>query len=90
MRDQLREFINEFVDGCGIEPPFYLLSIGSNGSIIVTHLPADGGTEHVCERIVEPGLVTPIVLAVISMDGDGASARIVKGDHGLRLLPALH
>jgi hypothetical protein len=38
----LSEFIAEFLDGCGIEPPFYLVSISADGSVNVTHWPAIG------------------------------------------------
>lgn len=37
--DQQRfaEFIADFVERCGIEPPFHLVAIGSNGAVSVSH-----------------------------------------------------
>ena len=70
----------EFINGCGIVPPFYLVFISTNGSVIVTHWSAVGEVHDVCERLHEIA-VLPIVLAVISLDGRCASARIVGGDH---------
>jgi len=29
--------IAEFIERCGIEPPFYLVAIGSNGAVCVSH-----------------------------------------------------
>lgn len=79
-QDDLSDFVTEFINGCGIEPPFYLVSISTNGSVIVTHWSAVGEVHDVCERLHEIA-VLPIVLAVISLDGRCASARIVGGDH---------
>jgi hypothetical protein len=79
-QDDLSDFVTEFINGCGIESPFYLVSISTNGSVIVTHWSAVGEVHDVCERLHEIA-VLPIVLAVISLDGRCASARIVGGDH---------
>ena len=50
----------EFINGCGIEPPFYLVFISTNGSVIVTHWSAVGEVHDVCERLHEIA-VLPIV-----------------------------
>jgi hypothetical protein len=84
--DPLSDFIAEFLDGCGIEPPFYLVSISSNSSVYVTHWPVVGQVHEVCAHRLDEDMVLPIVLTVVSLDGRGASARIEKGDHGPRLL----
>jgi hypothetical protein len=82
----LSEFITEFLDGCGIEPPFYFVAISTNGYVLVTHWPAVGEVQEVCERIPEELAMLPIVFSVISLDGRGASARIEVTDDGPRLL----
>ena len=79
------EFIAEFLDGCGIEPPFDLVSISTNGSVHVTHWPAVGEVHEVCMRLLK-FVVLPIVLTVISLDGRGATARIEEGENGPRLM----
>jgi hypothetical protein len=37
-QDQQRfaKFVSDFIDGCGIEPPLYVLAIGSNGAVSVS------------------------------------------------------
>lgn len=82
----LSDFIAEFLDGCGIEPPFFFVSIAINGSIMITQFSDIGEQQEVSERIIEPGFAVPMVLTVISLDGRAASARIVKGDHGRQLM----
>jgi hypothetical protein len=32
-QDDLSDFVTEFINGCGIEPPFYLVSISTDGSV---------------------------------------------------------
>jgi hypothetical protein len=81
----LSEFIAEFLDGCGMERPFYLVSISKDGSVNVTHWSDVGEKRDICERVNEL-MVLPIVLTVISLDGRGASTRIVADDDGVRLM----
>ena len=85
-QDALSDFIAEFFDGCGIEPPFFFVAIASNGSVVITQFSDIGEQQDVCERVIEPGFALPIVLTVISLDGRGASARIVNDDLGMRLM----
>lgn len=47
-QDDLSDFVTEFINGCGIEPPFYLVSISTDGSVIVTHWSAVGEVHDVC------------------------------------------
>jgi hypothetical protein len=82
----LSDFIAEFLDGCGIKPPFYLVSISTNGMVYVTHWPAVGEVHEVCEHTPDEFTILPIVLTVISLDGRGASARIEASDDGPRLM----
>jgi hypothetical protein len=85
--EELSEIVADFLDKCGIEPPFYLVSISTNGFVIVNHWPAVGEVdEEVCCMRALDEAVLPIVLTVISLDGRSVSARIVAGDHGARLL----
>ena len=76
----------EFLDGCGIDPPIYLVCIDTAGSVAVTHH-TDGDVEEVCARTVPGGMVPPLVLTVIARDGSGKSAMIkVEAGRGLRMM----
>jgi hypothetical protein len=85
-QDSLSEFIAEFLNGCGIEPPFYLVALSADGSVIVSHWSAIGEMREVCEHVGADVLALPIILTVVSLEGRGASARIVEGEHGPRLM----
>jgi hypothetical protein len=78
--DQQRfaKLVSEFIDGCGFEPPLYVIAIGANGSVSVSRH-TDSDVEVICSHTVGPGLVSPITLAVVAADGRGKSARIEIG-----------
>jgi hypothetical protein len=69
------EFVSDFIEGCGFEPPLYLIAIGSNGSVAVSRH-TDSDIKEVCSHSVGPGITSPIVVAVVSEDGRGKSAKI--------------
>ena len=50
-QDALSDFVAEFLDGCGIDPPFYLVSIRANGMVYVTHRPAVGEGREVVTHL---------------------------------------
>ena len=78
--------IAQFIERCGIDPPFHLVAIGANGAVRVSHH-GDGGGEEVCSTLAPRALVAPIVLTVIGPDGSGRSARIeIVAGRGLRLM----
>ncbi|MBT1512151.1 hypothetical protein KIP88_16740 [Bradyrhizobium sp. SRL28] len=35
-QQRFAEFVSEFIDGSGIEPPLYVIAIGSNGAVSVS------------------------------------------------------
>jgi hypothetical protein len=76
--DQQRfaKLVSKFIDSCGIDPPFYVLAIsGSNGSVSVSrHTGSE--VKEVCRHSVGRGMVSPIVVAVVSEDGVGKSAKV--------------
>ena len=47
-QQRLGKLVSEFIDGCGFEPPLYLVAIGSNGSVSrYTHR----GVKQVCAKV---------------------------------------
>jgi hypothetical protein len=74
-QQRLAKLVSEFVEGCGFDPPLYVIAIGANGFVAVSRH-SDFGVEHCCSRIMEAGLVAPIVVTVVTEDGRGKSARI--------------
>jgi hypothetical protein len=77
LHDQQRfaKLVSEFIDGCGFDPPLYVLAIGANGSVSVSRH-TDSDVRQVCAHKVGPGMVSPITIAVVSEDGRGSSAKI--------------
>ena len=75
--DQQRfgKLVSEFIDGSGIAPPFYMLVIGSNGTVRVSRH-TDSDVEEVCSFSRGPGMVSPVTVAIIADDGRGSSAKI--------------
>ena len=75
--DQARfaKLVSEFIDGCGLDPPMYVIAIGSNGAVSVSrHTHSD--VEQICGHNADR-MVSPITLAVVSeVDGRGKSAKI--------------
>ena len=85
--DQQRfaELVAQFLDGCGIDPPFHLVAIGANGWVSVSRHIDDDNVEEVCRCQHTPGgFVPPLVLTVIAPDGTTRTAKvgIVAGGHG--------
>ena len=68
------EFVSDFIDGSGIARPLYLIAIGSNGSVAVSRH-SDRDVKQVCRHSVGPGMVSPVVVAIVA-DGRGKSAKI--------------
>ena len=58
----------------GIAPPLYLIAIGSNGAVVVSRH-TESGNEQVCAS-TGAGIVSPVLLTVVGMDGRGTSAKI--------------
>ena len=68
--------VSEFIDGCGIDPPFYVLAIGgTNGSVSVSRR-MGSDIKEVCRYNVGPGMTSPVIVTVVSEDGRGKSAKI--------------
>ena len=86
-QQQFAALVAEFFERSGIEPPFHLVAIGSNGAVCVSQHRHDGG-EEVCSTLAPRDLVAPIVLTVIAPDGRGKSAwiEIEAGRASLRLM----
>ena len=75
-QQRIAKLVSEFVDSCGFEPPFYVIAIGSNGSVSVSRH-SDSDVELICSHNAGPGMVSPITVAVVSeKDGRGRSAKI--------------
>ena len=75
-QERFGAFVGDFVDRCGIEPPFTLVALSANGSVSVSQYSGSGSIAEVCSHTVKPGFVSPITVTVISFDGRGATARI--------------
>jgi hypothetical protein len=74
-QQRLAALVSESVSGCGLDPPLYLIAIGSNGSVAISrHMDSD--VKQVCSHNVGPGMTSPIIVAVVSEDGRGTSAKI--------------
>ena len=75
--DQQRfaKMISDFIADSGIDPPLYLIAIGANGSVPVSRH-TDSDVREVCSFTRGPGITSPVVVAVVSADGRGASAKI--------------
>lgn len=74
--DQRRfaKLVAEFIEGCGLWPPFHVIAIGSNGSVSVS-LHTRGAVKHICGH--NPSrMASPIVVTVVGEYGSGTSARI--------------
>ena len=88
--DQQRfaEFVAEFLDGCGIEPPFHLVCIDASGSVSVSRHIDDDNVDEVCRCQHTPGgFVPPMVLTIIAPDGRSKSVRIeIVAGRGLRMM----
>jgi hypothetical protein len=69
--------VSEFVSGSGIVPPFHMLVISSNGSIRVSKH-TDTDVEEVCSFSRGPGMVSPVVVAVVAEDGRATSATKIE------------
>jgi len=63
MSDQmhLAELLSGFIGSCGLDPPFHMVAIGSNGSVS-RHTSI--GVKQVCGHRVGPGMLPPIVGSV--------------------------
>jgi hypothetical protein len=67
--------VSEFIDGCGLYPPMYVIAIGSNGSVSVSlHTKRD--IKQICGH--NPNRMdAPIIVTVVQAeDGRGTSAKI--------------
>jgi hypothetical protein len=75
--DQARfgHFIGAFVDGCGLEPPFHLVVVGSNGSVDVMLFTGDD-VQKVCGSPIVTGIEPPLTVTVVAPDGRARSAKI--------------
>ena len=72
--------INDFVEDCGFERPFHLVTIDSRGTVSVTRY-GPHGVEQVCSGPAKANrlrMMPPLVVTVISSDG----ARQGGADHG--------
>jgi hypothetical protein len=68
-------FVRDFVDRCGIEPPFHLVAIGANGSVNVA-LASETDVERICSCPIVTGLAPPIVVTMVRPDGRFKTAKI--------------
>jgi hypothetical protein len=73
--ERFATFIGDFLDGCGFEPPFHVITISANGSVAVT-LHTESDVVEVCDHTVAPGFVAPITVTIIAPDGRAKSAKI--------------
>ena len=76
MSDQmhLAELLSGFIGSCGLDPPFHMVAIGSNGRVRFSLCTANGSATELCSH--GPALASPVVVTCISADGRGRSARI--------------
>lgn len=74
--ERFAQFVREFVEGAGYEPPFQLVAIGSNGTVSVGRCLASCVVEAVCGHNVEAGMMSPITIGILTPDGRGKAATI--------------
>ena len=87
MANPFADFLRQGVNS-GMTEPLYLVSIASNGNVLVALYNSEHDGDTVCERIIAPGLELPILLTLISPDeGRAMCRRLKQGDDGVRLMP---
>jgi hypothetical protein len=71
------KMITDFVEGCGFERPFHLVTIDARGTVIVTRYGASGIGEQVCSGPAKTTtLRAPMTLTCISPEGSGRSVMV--------------
>jgi hypothetical protein len=77
-KQRFAALVSDFIAGCGLAPPLYLIAIStSNGSVVVSRYLGGVDFEEVCSHTVGRGMVAPILLSVVSeRDGRSAATKI--------------